>query len=140
MKSTAPFLRVTIPLVFVMLISAFVAYRSGFFDRSLTGKKAVPAESSDQYLTADNSIPPVVIDSPPPASPRTRIMSSSSKSGYVFDTSLVNLIQFKLDASKKLQLDSVHKKPLKQKRESVLMSSSKSMMVITPQADTTKKN
>jgi hypothetical protein len=137
MKPFSRFLRIIVPLFFAAFIAVFVLYRSGSFDRQLMIKNPLPAAAIQPELTSENSILPAIVDSPPPAS--ARIMSSSSKSGYVFDTSLVSLIHFKLDPSKKKLPDSVYINAKKQKKQGSLMSSSKSI-VIMPETDNIKKD
>ena len=74
MKPNSPFTKVIVVTVFILLISGFVAYRSGAFDKMLAGKQ------NNNKTIAANTINGYEYDTlPKPDSTTTlpRIMSSS---------------------------------------------------------------
>ncbi len=77
MPATKPLLKVFMPVVFLLLLSGFVAFRSGAFDRYLdsTGKNAA---SSLSYVSDTSGKPPVDTTKP-------RTIMSSSKSMILID-------------------------------------------------------
>lgn len=134
MKSPQLFTKTAVLSLFIFLLTGFVAYRSGAFDKLLAGKQAniPPAIESNTAITYQvDTIPKV--DSPRPV----RTIMSSSKSIVVPDNYEYTYKDSELKKKlKKKKMDTaVQKKP-------IMFSGSKSGPVISPRIlpDTPKKN
>lgn len=128
MKPNSPFTKVIVVTVFILLISGFVAYSSGAFDKMLAGKQ------SNNKTIAANTINGYEYDTlPKPDSTTTlpRIMSSS-KSMVMTDVEYEYIVKdgklkrkLKKKNKNKAATDTVKPPP-------VMMPSSKSGPMITP--------
>jgi hypothetical protein len=77
MPATKPLVKVIIPLVSLLLLAGFVAYRSGAFDRYI-GSTGNNAATSLSYISDTNGKPPLDTTKP-------RTIMSSSKSMILID-------------------------------------------------------
>lgn len=122
--SASPFVKTATIASFILLLSAFVAYRAGAFSDMLNGKKT----PSDQTNSPSNGLRAISapVDSPPPKT----VVFPGSKSAGIISAEDLGLTP---DSAATAAEDSVSQEELR------LLSGPKSGLIFEPPADTVKK-
>jgi hypothetical protein len=136
MKNPKPIVKILTILGFVTLITGFVAYRAGSFENKPAEIDAGERDASDtpdvkQANANDSSATsPFYLDE----------TMSSSKSGYVFDEELVSK-EDSVKKTEKKKKNTANNNTTTQtpKTQTLIMGSSKSDKMFTPQDDTIRK-
>ncbi len=135
MKPSPLFTKITTLSAFILLLTGFVAYRSGAFDKLLTGKKTSSRPVMESNIAIAYQLDTIPKIDSVPSLPR---IMSSSKSMVMTDNYEYIIkdgkLKKKLKKKKKGNTDTVVAKPV------IIFSGSKSGPVITPRlvADTAK--
>ncbi|MDP2388540.1 MAG: hypothetical protein Q8M29_19355 [Bacteroidota bacterium] len=145
MKATNPIIKVVAVSCFLILITGFVAYRSGAFTDT---KTPIPEKGEKPLADTPPPVNPVIMNSTKSGKviePKknnsdnilksTEIMSSS-KSGIVVDDELTKDLNSKNDSATVAKQDSLLEQALLRE---LIMGSSKSGAIILPKQDTSKK-
>ncbi len=140
MRPSPLFIKIAVLSLFTLLLTGFVAYRSGAFDKLLAGKKTsmIPVMESNTAIAYQlDTIPKVDTLQPHPPPPPT--IMSSSKSLVITDNYEYIFKDGKL--KKKIKKKNANKKDTAFIKRPIMFSGSKSGPVIIPQvAPDTAKN
>ena len=126
--------------IFILLLSGFVAYKSGVFDRSANSEfevKNVVQTNITQNIPVNIDTPTKLIDTPK-INPR---LLSSSKSMIIVDKniipySLIEKIRIEDSISKALYNNKIDTVEIKKSAKFNYMGTSKSGIIFTPKSDT----
>ena len=139
MKQFKPLQILTIT-IFILLLSGFVAYKGGVFDRSTNSA----IEVNNVFQTNQTLTNPIKIDTPPSIKDTPKIntnLLSSSKSMVISDKiiipySLLQQIKIEDSISKALYNNKIDTIEIKKSLRFNYMGTSKSGIIFTPESDT----